>query len=62
MAAPAVQRGATPQEAAEAIGVTFLMNGEPTTVYGARAYAAVQEFYATTSGQKQVAGTLPPRP
>ena len=33
----AVQHGATPPEAAEAIGVTFLMNGGPATVYGARA-------------------------
>ncbi len=37
--------GATPAEAAEAIGVTFLMNGGPATVYGARAFAAFQEFY-----------------
>ena len=42
----AVQHGASPQEAAEAIGVTFLMNGGPATVYGARAFAAVQEFYS----------------
>ena len=42
----AVLHGATPAEAAEAIGVTFLMNGGPATVYGARAYAAFQEFYA----------------
>jgi AhpD family alkylhydroperoxidase len=42
----AVERGATPQEAAEAIGVTFLMNGGPATVYGARAFDAFTEFYA----------------
>jgi AhpD family alkylhydroperoxidase len=42
----AVLHGATPAEAAEAIGVTFLMNGGPATVYGARAYAAFCEFYA----------------
>ena len=42
----AVLQGATPAEAAEAIGVTFLMNGGPATVYGARAFAAFQEFYA----------------
>ena len=42
----AVRHGATPAEAAEAIGVAFLMNGGPATVYGARAFAAVQEFYA----------------
>lgn len=41
----AVRHGATPAEAAEAIGVTFLMNGGPATVYGARAYAAFVEFY-----------------
>ncbi|MFI7670652.1 carboxymuconolactone decarboxylase family protein [Nocardia sp. NPDC049526] len=42
----AVLRGATPTEAAEAIGVSFLMNGGPATVYGARAYAAFTEFYS----------------
>lgn len=41
----AVLHGATPAEAAEAIGVTFLMNGGPATVYGARAFGAFQEFY-----------------
>ncbi|MGW3472250.1 carboxymuconolactone decarboxylase family protein [Saccharopolyspora sp. NPDC000995] len=41
----AVQRGATPAEATEVIGVSFLRNGGPATVYGARAYAAVAEFY-----------------
>jgi len=41
----AVWHGATPQEAAEAIGVTFVMNGGPATVYGARAFAAFREFY-----------------
>jgi AhpD family alkylhydroperoxidase len=47
----AVLHGATPAEAAEAIGVTFLMNGGPATVYGARAFAAFQEFYAEQSAQ-----------
>jgi AhpD family alkylhydroperoxidase len=47
----AVQHGATPAQAAEAIGVTFLMNDGPATVYGARAFAAVQEFYAERAGQ-----------
>ncbi|MFG1609736.1 carboxymuconolactone decarboxylase family protein [Actinoplanes sp. NPDC049265] len=41
----ALLQGATPAEAAEAIGVTFLMNGGPATVYGARAYDAFREFY-----------------
>lgn len=40
----AVRTGATRQEAAEAIGVTFLMSGGPATVYGPRAYAAFCEF------------------
>jgi AhpD family alkylhydroperoxidase len=38
--------GATPQEAAEAIGVAMLMNGGPATIYGPRAYAAFCEFAA----------------
>lgn len=41
----AVNHGASLEEAAEAIGVTILMNGGPATVYGPRAYAAVQEFH-----------------
>ena len=58
----AVQHGATPAEAAEAIGVTFLMNGGPATVYGARAYTAFREFYDQLaaghppSGREQPAG------
>ena len=47
----AVQHGASPGEAAEAIGVTFVMNGGPGTVYGARAYAAFQEFYSQRVSQ-----------
>ena len=41
----AVRAGATKAEAAEAIGVTFLMTGGPGTVYGPRAYAAFVEFF-----------------
>jgi AhpD family alkylhydroperoxidase len=56
----AVLHGATPPEAAEAIGVTFVMNGGPATVYGARAFAAFQEFYAELAahpdGQQPAAG------
>ena len=48
----AVQHGASLQEAAEAIGVTFLMNGGPATVYGARAYDAVQEYHCELIGQR----------
>lgn len=47
----AVLRGATPEEAAEAIGVAILMNGGPGTVYGPRAFAAFQEFYAERAAQ-----------
>jgi AhpD family alkylhydroperoxidase len=46
----AVRLGATPPEAAEAIGVTFLMNGGPATVYGARAFDAFREFYEQRAG------------
>lgn len=41
----AVRAGASKQEAAEAIGVTFLMKGGPATIYGPRAYAAFCEFH-----------------
>ncbi len=47
----AVLRGATPAEAAEAIGVTFLMNGGPGTVYGPRAFAAFMEYYSEHAAQ-----------
>ena len=40
----AARAGATRQEAAEAIGVTFLMHGGPATIYGARAYESFCEF------------------
>jgi AhpD family alkylhydroperoxidase len=40
----AARAGATRQEAAEAIGVTFLMHGGPATIHGARAYDAFCEF------------------
>jgi AhpD family alkylhydroperoxidase len=42
----AVMHGATLEEAAEAIGVTFVMDGGPATIYGPRAYAAFVEFHA----------------
>ncbi len=45
----AAKAGATKQEAAEAIGVTFLMKGGPATIYGPRAYAAFCEFADATS-------------
>ncbi len=40
----AAKAGATRLEAAEAIGVSFLMGGGPATIYGPRAYAAFCEF------------------
>ena len=40
----AARAGATPQEAAEAIGVSILMHGGPATIYGARAFSAFNEF------------------
>ena len=40
----AARAGATRQEAAETIGVTFLMHGGPATIHGARAYEAFCEF------------------
>jgi len=51
----AVRAGATKQEAAEAIGVTFLMKGGPATIYGPRAYAAFCEFADGAPGQAAAA-------
>jgi len=49
----AARAGATRQEAAEAIGVTFLMKGGPATIYGPRAYDAFCEFAdALDSGEQ----------
>lgn len=42
----AAKAGASSAEAAEAIGVAILMHGGPATIYGARAYAAFNEFAA----------------
>jgi len=46
----AVRADATKEEAAEAIGVTFLMQGGPATVYGPRAYDAFCEYYDAQHG------------
>jgi AhpD family alkylhydroperoxidase len=56
----AAKAGASRQEAAEAIGVTFLMNGGPATVYGARAFAAFREFYDQRSATNSVAAQVQP--
>lgn len=42
----AATKGATPEEVAEALGVTLLMNGGPGTVYAPRAFDAFMEFHA----------------
>ena len=42
----AARKGATPEEVAEMIGVTILMQGGPATIYGPRAWDAYQEFRA----------------
>ncbi len=52
----AVHHGASLEEAAEAIGVTFLMNGGPATIYGPRAYAAVEEFHAELTKENPTGG------
>lgn len=46
----AVGAGATRQQAAEAIGVTFLMHGGPATIHGPRAYDAFCEFASDLLG------------
>ncbi len=51
----AVLAGATRQEAAEAIGVTFLMHGGPATIHGARAYEAFCEFADAAEAGEQPA-------
>ncbi len=45
----AVRQGVTAAEVAEAMGVVILMNGGPGTVWGPRAYAAFEEFAASTA-------------
>jgi AhpD family alkylhydroperoxidase len=40
----AARAGATPEEVAEVLGVTLLMDGGPATIYGPRAWEAYQQF------------------
>ena len=47
----AARAGATKEQAAEAIGVAFLMNGGPATVYGPRAYSAFCEYWDAEHGE-----------
>lgn len=49
----AVNHGASREEAAEAIGVSILMSGGPSTIYGPRAFAAFSEFHAEAHGETQ---------
>ncbi|MGC2191986.1 MAG: carboxymuconolactone decarboxylase family protein [Candidatus Dormiibacterota bacterium] len=51
----AARRGATPQEVAEAIGVTLLLEGGPATVWGPRAWQAYRQF-AEASASEPAAG------
>ena len=51
----AARAGATRQEAAEAIGVTFLMHGGPATIHGARAYDAFCELAEALEAGEQSA-------
>jgi len=45
----AVARGATADEAADALGVALLMDGGPASIYAPRAWAAFQEFADTNT-------------
>ncbi len=56
----AVRHGASLQEAAEAIGVTILMNDGPATIYGPRAFAAFSEFHAGLAAAGMAAATSDP--
>jgi AhpD family alkylhydroperoxidase len=49
----AARAGASRQEVAEAIGVTFLMKGGPATVYGPRAFDAFCEYQEAMPDRQQ---------
>ncbi len=49
----AAKNGASLEEAAEAIGVTLLMGGGPSSIYAPRAYAAFEEFHAQIHGAQE---------
>jgi AhpD family alkylhydroperoxidase len=51
----AARRGATPDEVAEALGVSLLMDGGTASVYGPRAWEAFHEF-ARQAGPIRAAG------
>jgi AhpD family alkylhydroperoxidase len=56
----AVKAGASRQEAAEAIGVTFLMDGGPASIHGPRAYAAFCEFADAATPADPTQAAVPP--
>ena len=58
----AARKGATPAEAAEAIGVAILMSGGPGTVYGPRAFAAFEEFHEQQTPDGAAPATPQARP
>ncbi|MFP5417298.1 MAG: carboxymuconolactone decarboxylase family protein [Actinomycetes bacterium] len=48
----AARMGATPDEVAEALGVTILMQGGPGTVYAPRALDAFYDYYQAPAGNE----------
>jgi AhpD family alkylhydroperoxidase len=52
----ALHAGATHQEILETIGVAVMMGGGPASMYGCRAYQALQQFEATSSSQPTKTG------
>ena len=50
----AARHGATPEEVAEALGVTLLMDGGTSSVYGPRAWDAYREFARVARPSTQV--------
>jgi AhpD family alkylhydroperoxidase len=47
----AIEKGATHDEIVESIGTAIYMGGGPSVVYGAKAFAALQEFEAIKKNQ-----------
>jgi AhpD family alkylhydroperoxidase len=50
----ALKHGATPEEFAETIGVAITMGGGPSTVYGAHAWTAMEQFLEAESTKESV--------
>jgi AhpD family alkylhydroperoxidase len=46
----AIHSGATHQEVLETIGVALMMGGGPASMYGCRAYEALQQFESAAGG------------